>query len=138
MATFSKFYKARVIKAITGNSLKLWALGTTATGASPAAPTSATLSTNAGATTLGKIAEGTIPFANLPVSDGADGAEITNSAASTQLTIPAGRVVHYVALSNTSNVLYAYIKLTLPDDQYHYEEQGTLTVPSGNYKIKHA
>lgn len=139
MATFSKFYKARVIKAITGDGLKLWALGTTATGANPAAPTSATLSTSPGPTTLGFLTSGTIPFANLPVTDEANGAEITNSAASSQLTITAGKVVHYIGLSTTyGDVLYAYIKLTTPDDLYYYEEQGTLTVPAGNYKIKHA
>lgn len=140
MAIFSKFYKARTIKAITGNELKLFALGTSATGANPGPPTTATLSANPGSTTLGKLAEGIIPFAYLPVSDGADGAQITNSDASHQLTITAGKVVHYVALATTgaSPVLYAYVKLTSPDTQYYYEEQGTLTIPLGNYKIKHA
>jgi uncharacterized membrane protein YecN with MAPEG domain len=136
-AKFSLFYKARVIKAIVGASRTLHAFGVTSTGQSPAAPTSATISVTPGVSTLGSIANGSIPFDNLPTVYNVSGAQITNSAASAQLTIPAGRVVHYIGLAN-SNVLYTYVALSSPNTQYIYEEVGTLTIPSGGYTVRHA
>lgn len=136
-AKFSMYYKARVVKAIVGSSRTLHAFGVTSTGQSPAAPTTATISVTPGASTLGSIASGSIPFAGIPTEYLTTGAEISNSAASAQLTIPAGRVVHYVGLVNGST-LYAYVALTTPDTNYYYEEQGTLTIPAGGYTVRHA
>ena len=137
-ANFSVFYKARVIKAIVSSTRKLHAFGVTSTGQSPAAPTSASCSATPGASTLGSIADGDIPFADRPVVYNTTGAEIDNSAASAQLTIPAGRVVHYVGLATAADVLLTYVALTLPDTNYYYEEQGTLTIPTGGYTVRHA
>ena len=141
-AKFSIYYKARVIKAIVKDSCRIHALGTTATGQnfSTTTVTDAMLIATPGASTLGSIVYGTIPFANLPTVYNTTGAQISNSAASTQLTIPAGRVVHIIALSNgeaTDKVL-TWVYLTTPDDNYYYEEVGTLTVPSGGYTLRHA
>lgn len=138
-ASFSLFYKTRVVRAITSNSRYLHAFGVTSTGQAPAAPVTATLSVTPGATTLGSIANGTIPFGNRPTVYNTTGAESTNSAASAQLTIPAGRVVHYVGLSvGATTTLLTYVALTLPDTNYYYEEQGTLTIPAGGYTVRHA
>lgn len=136
-ANFSLYYKARVVKAIVGTSRTLHAFGVTSTGQSPAAPTSATIAVTPAASTLGSIASGAIPFAGVPTVFNTTGAEKSNSAASAQLTIPAGRVVHYVGLA-ASSVLYTYVALTSPDTNYYYEEQGTLTIPSGGYTVRHA
>lgn len=140
-ASFSIFYKARVVKAIVAHTRNLYAFGVTSTGRLPAAPTSATCNVVPTATVLGHIAHGAIPFANLPTVHAVTGAEISNSAASAQLTIPAGRVVHYIGLAiggPANATLLTYVKLTLPDTNYHYQEQGTLTVPMGGYTLRHA
>lgn len=133
---FSLFYKARVIKAIVGQSRVIYAFGTTSTGQNPAVPTNTTISATAGSTTLGKLASGNIPFGNLPTKV-LDGASVSNSAASAQLQIAAGSVVHYIGIG-TVDKLYAYIKLTAADTNYHYEEVGTLTIPAGGYTVTHA
>lgn len=138
-ANFSPYYKARVVKAIVSSSRTLHAFGVTSTGQSPADPTTATLSVTPGASTLGSIANGNITFAGIPTAYNTTGAELDNSSASAQLTIPAGRVVHYVGLSvGATTTLLTYVKLTLPDTNYYYEEQGTLTIPAGGYTVRHA
>lgn len=140
-ASFSIFYKARVVKAIVAHTRNLYAFGVTTTGRVTVAPTSATCNVVPTATVLGRIAHGSIPFANLPTIHAVTGAEISNSGASAQLTIPAGRVVHYIGLadgSGTHAVLLTYVKLTRPDIDYYYQEQGTLTVPMGGYTVRHA
>lgn len=136
-AKFSIFYKARVVKAIVGSSKTLHAFGVTSTGQSPADPTSATIGKTPGASALGSIANGAIPFAGIPTEYSTTGAEISNSGPSAQLTIPAGRVVHFVGLVN-GTTLYTYVKLSSPDTNYYYEEQGTLTIPTGGYTVRHA
>lgn len=136
-AKFSIFYKARVIKAIVGNSRTLHAFGVTSIGQSPADPTSATIGVTPSVSTLGSIANGSIPFAGAPTEFSSSGAEISNSAGSNQLTIPAGNVVHFVGLANGAT-LYTYVELSSPDTQYYYEEQGTLTIPTGGYTVRHA
>lgn len=135
-ANFSVFYKARVIKAIVGSTRKLHAFGVKSKGQSPAAPTSATCNVTPAASTLGSIIKGNIPFAR-PEKYSTTGAQISNSAGSDQLTIPAGIIVHYVGLATADDVLLTYVKLTTPDDQYYYEEQGTLTIPTGGYTVRH-
>lgn len=136
-AKFSIFYKARVVKAIVGSSKTLHAFGVNSTGQSPADPTNVTVGATPGASTLGTIASGSIPFADIPTEYSTTGAEISNSGPSAQLTIPAGSVVHFVGLA-TGSTLYAYVKLTSPDTNYYYEEQGTLTIPTGGYTVRHA
>ena len=119
--------------------VEIIAFGVTSTGQSPAAPTDYTISVTPGASTLGMIAHGSIPFSNLPTVYSTTGAQTSNSAASSQLTIPAGRVVHYVGLgSPQGEYLYTYVALTSPDTNYYYEEIGTLTIPSGGYTVRHA
>lgn len=137
-ANFSPYYKARVVKAIVGTTRKLHAFGVTSTGQSPAAPVSATLSVTPGASTLGSIVNGDIAFVGMPSAYNTTGAEIDNTSASAQLVIPAGRVVHYVGLAIGSTTLLTYVALTAPDTNYHYEEQGTLTIPAGGYTVRHA
>lgn len=140
-ANFSPNYKARVVKAIVGTTSdyrKLHAFGVTSTGQSPAVPTTATISVTPGASTLGSIASGNIVFSGIPTPYNTTGAELNNPSASAQLTIPAGRVVHYVGLATQAGVLLTYVALTLPDINYYYEEQGTLTIPAGGYTVRHA
>lgn len=138
-ARFSLFYKTRVVRAITSTSRTLHAFGVTSIGQNPPAPTTATLTVVPSASTLGSIANGTIPFAYTPSVYNVTGAEISNSAGSDQLTIPAGRVVHYVGLATTgaSSKLLTYVKLSDADNQYYYEEVGTLTIPAGGYTVRH-
>ena len=138
-ANFSPFYKSRVIKAIVSSTRKLHAFGVTTTGQTPAVPTSATLAnTTRHASTLFSITNGNIPFADLPSAYLTVGATISNSAGSDQLVIPASTIVHYVGLADGSTTLLTYVKLTTPDTQYYYEEQGTLTIPAGGYTLQHA
>lgn len=139
-ANFSTFYKARIVRSIvTMDNLKIIAFGVTSTGQSPAAPVDDTIGITPGASTLGMITNGTIPFGNLPTVYNTTGAQVSNSAASDQLTIPAGRVVHYVGLGDAQGeILYTYVALTSPDTNYYYEEIGTLTIPSGGYTVRHA
>lgn len=138
-ANFSIFYKARVVKAIVGSSRTLHAFGVTSTGQSPAAPTTATLTnTTRHASTLFSITNGSIPFGGIPSVYNVTGAEIKNSSASAQLTIPASTIVHYVGLASSTPTLLTYVALTLPDTNYYYEEQGTLTIPTAGYTVRHA
>jgi hypothetical protein len=139
-AKFSIFYKARVVRTIvTLPSLRIGALGVTSLGQSPTAPVTGTLTVSPGASTLGLITHGAIPFNDLPTVYNTTGAQTSNSAASDQLTIPAGRIVHYVGLIDSQGPeLYTYVALTSPDTNYYYEEIGTLTIPSGGYTIRHA
>ena len=136
-ANFSLYYKARIVKSIVGLSRTLHAFGVTSKSQSPAVPTTATIGVTPGASALGSIANGAIPFANLPADYNGTGAQIHNTAASAQLTIPAGNVVHYVGLAKGS-VLYTYVQLADADNQYYYEEVGTLTIPTGGYTVRHA
>jgi len=138
-AKFSVFYKARVVKTIVGSTRKLYAFAVTSTGQTPAVPTTATISntTRHDTTLFNVVGAGVdINFANLPTIPSGVIVEVKNSAASAQLTIPANTWVHYIGLGSGGE-LYAYVALTNPDTNYHYEEQGTLTVPSGGYTVRH-
>lgn len=137
-ANFSPYYKARVVKAIVSSSRTLHAFSIIGTGKTPGAPVSATCTVTPTTAVLGSVANGSIPFAGIPTAYNTTGAELDNSGASAQLTIPAGHVVHYVGLATAANVLLTYVTLTLPDTNYYYEEQGTLTIPAGGYTVRHA
>lgn len=146
-AKFSLQYKAMIVKAIVEKSRTLHAFGIKSnTITNPAAPTTATLTASATASTLGSVANGTILFNGFPTVYATNGAEVKNSAASSQLTIPAGTVVHFVGLagklagegSSGSVKLISYIRLTDAVTNYYYEEQGTLTIPAQGYTVRHA
>ena len=142
-STFSKFYKARVVKTIVGNECLLYALGFTSSGKSHTGNvTSAHLKAAPSSTSLSSLADPeTIPFAGIPAKvDSTEVVEIKNTGIGGPLTIPAGSYVHKVALAHgttTTPKLRAWINLTNPDSQYYYEEQGTLTIPVNGYTVKH-
>lgn len=136
-ANFSLNYKARIVKTIVGSSRTLHAFGVTSKGQAPSVPTTATISAIPGPSTLGSIANGNIAFAGRPTIHGTYGAEKSNTSGSAQLMIPAGYVVHYVGLA-AGSVLYTFVELADADNAYYYEEQGTLTIPTGGYTVRHA